>query len=430
MKNIILTTFSLFLFVGVSVGQKPMKTLKKASKDLAKYHKNPAENAGALDEAMAKVEMAFESEEVKSNPEAYNIKGEIFNSIADAEMKQSLIKPEFQIKNPEAGIKAYEAYTKALELATKKYHTKDALNGLIQAETHLSNLGITAFQKQDYKAAFKNFSSANKVYEILKENGKNSRLDDEVTRDDQYFYTGVAGYYGEMGEEALPILMKMYEAGTDKALVYEALYNIKDQMGDANAMDFLAKGRELNPEDTGLLFSEINAFLKKGKLDELIDKLKAAIAAEPDNVTVYTTLGNVYDQLTAKSTEAGDETKAKEYRDNALDYYNQTLEKEPNNFDALYSIGAIYYNQAAAMTEDINQYANDFSKEGTAKYNELNKKMLGMFDQALPFFQKAEAVNPKDINTIVALGEIYARKGDLEKTKQYKELRDSLSGQK
>lgn len=430
MKNTILVALSLFMFVGVSVGQNPMKMLKKANKELAKYHKDPIGNATALESAMAKMTEAFESDEVKSNPAAYNIKGDIYNSIADSEMKQSLLNPDFVIKNPKAGLMAFEAFKKGIELGTKKYHKKDALSGMSQLETHLSNLGITAFQKKDYKLAFENFNAANQLYDLLKDNGKKSRLDDDAARDDQYFYTGVAGYYGEMGEAVLPILMKMYEAGTDKPLVYEALFNIKDKMGDADAMSYLTKGREMAPDDTGLLFAEINAFLQKGKLDELIDKLKSAIAAEPDNLSVYTTLGNVYDQLTAKANEAGDAAKAQEYTTNALDYYNQVLAKDGQNFDALYSIGAIYYNQAAGLTEEINKYANDFSSEGTAKYDELNKKMMGLFDEALPFFQKAEAANPKDINTIVALGEIYARKGDMEKTKQYKELRESLSGQK
>jgi len=35
---------------------------------------------------------------------------------------------------------------------------------------------------------------------------------------------------------------------------------------------------------------------------------------------------------------------------------------------------------------------------------------MGLFDQSLPFFKKAESIDPNDIKTLIALHEIYSRK--------------------
>jgi len=67
-------------------------------------------------------------------------------------------------------------------------------------------------------------------------------------------------------------------------------------MGDkSGAGSILSEGREKFPNDAGLLFAEINLYLKDGRLNELTARLEQAIEQEPNNVSLYVTLGNVYD---------------------------------------------------------------------------------------------------------------------------------------
>ena len=185
-------------------------------------------------------------------------------------------------------------------------------------------------------------------------------------------------------------------------------------------------GREAFPEDNGLLFSEINYYLASGELDKMIGKLEIALEKEPDNQSVILTLGQVYDQLQVKANEAGETEKAKGYFDKSLEYYNSALAQDPDNFDLNYSIGALYYNNAAGFTPMLNEVANDFSKEGEAKYNEIKEQMSALFDKALPYFEKADSINGKDRNTLIALKEIAARKDDFAKSNEYKERLEAL----
>jgi Flp pilus assembly protein TadD len=419
MKKILFVLFA-FVFTIASINaQEGKKALKQASKNLGKYNQDPMNNIDKLEEALSLLSVAFESEEVTSDPESYNVKGKIYNEIANAEIRQLLLDPEYNLATPNAANEAYIAFNKAIEMATKGHHTKDALNGLAETEGHLNNVGITMFQVQKYSEAFDNFNNGINAYKLLKDGGKDSRLDEEATRNDHYFYTAAAGYYGERYEDAMPLLLSMKET-TDKPIVFEALFNANLETDKKAAELYLSEGRVKFPSDTGLLFAEINFFLKEGRLDELVDKLKVAIEKEPDNATVYVTLGNVYDQLSQAATKEENTEKAAEYFDSAKDYYSQTLTIDSVNFDATYSLGALYYNKAAAMTEEINLYANDFSKAGTQKYNDAKARMDGLFNQATPHFLAAEKIQPTDANTLIALKEIYARMGNLEKAKEYK----------
>lgn len=432
MRKIVLSLLSVFLLVGTTSAQTGKKALKKAGKEINKYSSDPVNAAESLEAGLALLNTAFEDAEVAANPDSYIMKGKMYNDIIGGEWKNSLINPEVTMNSVDAPYLSAESYVKALELASKKSQTKAALAGLADTEAYLNNVGVMFFEDQDYGTAFNYFNKAIEIYKVINENGGKSRLDEEAIRNEHYYITAASGYYGDKKQEAKPLLIDMYNQNSDKALVYEALFNISSEEGSADAEAYLAKGRELFPEDNGLLFAEINYFLKEGRLDELTGKLKKAIEKEPENASIYITLGSVYDQLNQKEREAGNTEKATEYFDLAMDYYNQTLERDPDNFDAMYSQGALYYNRAAAMTDEINELANDFSPAGTKKYNELKAEMDTQFSKALPYFENADkaasAKGETDLNTLVALKEIYARTNQLDKVGPLKARIEALQG--
>ena len=186
------------------------------------------------------------------------------------------------------------------------------------------------------------------------------------------------------------------------------------------AYSYLKEGRKLYPNDTALLFAEINHFLQTNETDQLISTLKLAIRKEPNNISLYTTLATVYDNIHQDAVRNGDAKKAEEYFNKALDRYNYALKKDIHNFDVVYSIGALYFNKAATMTNDLNDLSMDFSKEGMKKYDLKKKEMVQQFDLALPHFQKAESLRRNDMSTLIALKEIYAKKNDLKLMKEFK----------
>jgi hypothetical protein len=427
MKKLFFIVLTIFVVASVANAQDAKKALKNASKDLTKYYQDPVNNGTLLDAALKSVNAAFEDATVAADPESFLTKATIYKEIANSEFAFSGINPNFKIKTLDAGIQAYNAFMKLKEIAIKKNHAKDALTGLSDVEGILSRCGAAYFDKQDYLSAFKNFNTMMAVSKLLKENKMKSSLDLPEDFNNIQYYTALTGYYGKANEaELMPILDDMFKAGTDKAVVYEALYNFKKEKDEAGALAVLEAGRKKLPEETSILFAEINHYLGKGNLDVLIDKLKSAISKEPKNVSLYTTLGNVYDQLSVK--EKANPTKHAEYFKNAMDYYNQAIAIDDKNATAVYSIGALYYNKAASYTTEINKLANDLSAAATKKYDALKAEMMSEFEKALPFFIKSEQIDPKDKNSLIALKEIYARKNLFDKVNEYKAKLEALDG--
>ncbi len=418
MKNLFaILTVMLFSVLSISA-QDAFKELKNAEKAIKKYVAN-TDSGDELTKGIQLMESAFSSDDVMSQAKSWITKGKLMNMLADAEMKNKTldIAGTYVIAAPDAATDAYQAFSKAAEMSDRKNELKEIHSGLASVENHLNNFGIVAYQAKDYEKAFANFSQSIAVAETLKGMGKKSRLDDEALLSDQNFFSAVSAYYSKNFEGAMPFLKTLLDSGNKDPFVYEALYNITADSDPEMAVGYLAKGRELNPDNTGLLFTEINHYLKVGELDKLIGKLETAIEKEPDNTSIYNTLGSVYDQMQQKETDA---TKSQELRDKAKGYYETVLEKEPGNFDAMYSLGALYYNKAATFVDKLNTLSADLTPAGMKAYDNTKADMDALFAKALPYFEKAEKANGEDPNTIIALKEIYARLNNLEKSNEYK----------
>ncbi len=429
MKNLFLLFVVTAFSLNLATAQDPGKMFKSAEKTLKKFASDPTSvTANDCANAIASMNDALASSELSGQAKYFISKAKVLNMIADEEFKQSTLNPSYKMVNSNSALEALSALKMAQELEGKK-KAKDIAYGLTDVELHLNNFGIVAYQNKDYSTAYDNFKASIDAYDMLTGMGKDSRLGVDNLLNDQYFYASVSAYYSERFDDAKPLLEKMYNDGSSEAFVYEALYNINKEADPDKAVAYLGKGREMNPDDTGLLFAEINHYLAAGKLDELIGKLEMAIEKEPDNLSVYNTLGSVYDQLQQNSTKEGDAEKAQGYFDKALENYNAVLAKDESNFDATYSIGALYYNRAATYVEKLNALANDLSSEGMKKYDNVKAEMDEQFKLALPFFEKAEGLNGNDPNTLIALAEIHARLNDLEKSKAYKQKREALGNQ-
>ncbi|HMQ50016.1 MAG TPA: tetratricopeptide repeat protein [Saprospiraceae bacterium] len=426
MKKLLFGILSLFLVASLSA-QDGKKAYRKATTALGAFYLDQINNKGKLQEAYDAINEALADAEVAAEAKSWVSKGEIYNEISNQMVLARQLGSGNEglpaVENP--AIEAAEALTKAYNMAEKKYEKSDALKALRVTQGNLSNLGIFAYEDQNFDAAYANFDQVIKSHTLMKEGKEASALDVEDDYNNQLYITGLAALNAGKVAEATAYFQQLYDIKYDKPAIYEALYKAKMEGDAANAYTYLEEGRKRYPDDVSLLFAEINHFLRENKLDELIGKIQKAIEKEPDNVSLYSTLGNVYDNLYQKELSAGNEAAAQGHFDNAMKYYNSAIEKDPKYADALYSLGALFYNKAAVMTTQLNKLADDYSKEGIKKYEALKASIFLEFDKALPYFQKAEALAPNDVNTLIALKEIYARKDDLEKSNEFKTRLDN-----
>lgn len=428
MKKILLLLLGVMMIGSSVMAQEGKKAYKKANRLLGSYNLDPTANADKLGEAQTLINTALENAEVGAMAKAWALKGKIYNELIGSQMTKKIIDPAYVVENLGDANIAFEALKKGLGLATKKFEKKDIFNALKVTAGHLSNAAITSFSDKDYKNAFANFKSTIDLNDLMVENGKEATFADESVLQEQVFYTAVSGYYAEEYDAVMPIFEKAMAMENPDPFIFEGMYNMKKESDKEGAVAILNKGREKYPDDTSLLYAEINHMVAEGQLEQLIGKLEDAVAKDPDNISVYTTLGAVYDNLSTQTKEDGDEAKSSMYFDKSVEWFNKAIAKDDANFDALYSLGALYYNKAASYTDPLNELANDFSAEGNKKYDALKAKMDDLFETAFPLFEKAEKLNGEDMNTLLAIKEIYARKGELEKSNEYKAKIEALSG--
>jgi len=422
------------LFMGITLqAQSPGDALKDAKKFLTKA--NLEENSDKQNEFLAQAKeqidiasAGIQSIDAKDHYKLWSAKGEIYNKMAKMDSNMSFINPNHKAKYPEAASTAFEAFKQTMPLALKKWQKSDALNNILSAAGSMTNAGRVMYTEKNYKGALNIFEKAIAARELLMENGENGFLSTDVELNDHIFMTALAASISKNTAAATKYFGKLYDAKYDNAAIYDGYFRALKDTDKEKAVEVLAKGREMYPEDEGLLIAEINYYLAEEKLDVLVDRLKTAIAKDATNTTYVSTLGNVYDNLSVREAEAGNAAKSSEYFNLALEYYNKALDMDPNYHTALYNAGTLYYNKAAILTKEMVELSSDYSKAGTAKYNAKKVEVFANFDKALPYFQKAEVIDPNDLGTLTALKEIYAKKDDLEKSTEFKKRLENAQG--
>jgi len=426
MKNLFLLLFAAFLGFGVQA-QDAEKDLKSAKKLLASY-KLDNEKTDDLAEAGGLVEAVLNDSELGKDYKALAIVAEVYENQMTSDQAKLQFNQIQEPRFPMAASKAYKTYKKAFMVAEKKYQTKEALDGMSKSSLFLNNIGFGLYESGDAAGALTYFEQYLEADKLLKENGQDGLLTTDSLYQNQIFISSAMATSSGQTDKAEMYLNELVSLDYRDPLVYSNLYALYKDSDKDKAITYLDQGRAAFPDDINLLFSEINYYLSEGRLEELIDKLKAAIAAEPENASVRSTLGSVYDQLYQKANTAGNQADADKYFKESEMAYAEALELDPDASEVNYSLGALYYNRAVIYISEMNELAEDYSKEGTKTYEAKKAQAMAEFDRALPYFTKAYEANKEDRNTLIALKEIYARKDMFDKSNEMKTQLEALGG--
>ncbi len=411
-KVIIIALLAIFGTATLSAQDNPKRTFRQAKRSLSAFELDNSK-VDELNQAVELIMYTAKDEKMKTDPEVWNVMGDIYSAYLELDYKNSLMDENYKPQYLQEANKAYMAYKKGYEVAEKSRDQDDALAGMAGLIQSMSNSGITVLQAGDQMGAYNIFRNVLDIHELLQEHEKDSPLNDPEAMNNQLFLAGYAALLAEQYELAKPYYEQLKANDYDDPSLYEGLFKIKSQEDPEGAEAILSEGREKYPDDLSLLYAEINAALKNNEIASLESKLKEAINKDPNNVSLYTTTGSVYDRLFQEMMDA-DTVKANMYFDSAKVYFEKALELNPDNVDAIYSIGALYYNKAAQGTQELQALADDLTAAGMKKYDAKKLEVDQIFDKALPYFQKAERVNPSDRNTLIALKEIYARKNKMD----------------
>lgn len=428
MKKFLFALSALLLAAGHTHAQEEgAKLAKSAGKAFTSYNIDPSSNSAKLEEAKQKIDQAVQHADAQALASAWITRGDIYSTIFKRDMALLMVNPNAPMSGDNDALVAFEAYKKAHEVATKNYEKKDALKGIADVQGDLINMGAMKYEARESEKAYLSFNASMQAHDLLKAANQKSHLDEKGKYDELAFYTAAAAWEGNRCPDAMPILENLIKNGINEPAAYLGLYECKLQAGDTTAAQVvLADGRKKFPDDTQLLFAEINAFQAAGKLDELIGRLKTAIDKEPDNVSLYIAMGTTYNELYTREETAKNEAKSGEYFEEAEKYYNLAMQKNPGSVDAVYLLGALYYNKAVLINQEMEAMPADYSAAGQKKSAAAKEKIDALFNQSLPYLQKAESLDPNNLNTLIALNEIYAREDNEIMFTEFKKRLDTV----
>src|SRR5690606_38459225 len=110
--------------------------------------------------------------------------------------------------------------------------------------------------------------------------------------------------------------------------IYRNLGKLYEEVEDeAAALRIFGEGRELFPDDNGLVFDELDFYLKQGNPVDAMELMEKALALDPGNATLWYSLG------VAKLKEGA--------IGEAEDAFEKAVSIKPDYYHAYYHLGLI-----------------------------------------------------------------------------------------
>ena len=172
--------------------------------------------------------------------------------------------------------------------------------------------------------------------------------------------------------------------------VYVMITDIYERKNsEAKWLETMKLAKAKYPNDKRILNNEINYYLKSGKGEESIAKLKEGIAAHPKKAEVYIILGQTDYNMANPTDKDGkalaSPANAAELEANALANYAKAIEINSNDPFPHFYTGIVHYNAAKIMTDEMN-------KADDKKYKEMEPKRNAKIEAGIPFLLKAKSL--------------------------------------
>jgi tetratricopeptide (TPR) repeat protein len=300
--------------------------------------------------------------------------------------------PEFRNAYPDAMLRSVDSYKRAMELDPKGTYLEENKTGIAQLNALGLVNGIEAFNENNFSLASQSFANAAAAASAI-----------GVVDTQAVYNAGLAAERGKDYENALKYYGQAADYGYMGPSMYLFIANVYNDKEDMDGyLNAIQKGRTVYPENKDLIIYELNYYLKNDRFEEAERNLKLAIEADPTNKILLFSLGAVYDNL-------------KRYED-AKAAYEKALEVDPNYFDANYNLGALIFNKGV----ELNNAANEI--DDNKKYQKAKDEAKAVFEQAIPYLERAHEAEASDKATIQSLMQAYALVGRNDKYMEMKSL--------
>lgn len=339
---------------------------------------------GKLDKAVEYIEPTTTHEKTMNEAKTWFFRGNIYLAIAQTD------NPEYKKLAEKPLEVAIDSYKKAMSLPDANEYKLEIIQQIDFIANTTYNEGIEAYKVNNFKGAAEAFLRTSDLKEMFFGADTNALVN-----------AAVAANQANEPKMARQIYEKLMKENGPSPSIYGAYPATLLQCGDTTAaIAAAAKGRQLYPDNFQVLIAETNVFLSTKQPEKAMANLQSAVQKDPNNVTIVFAIGAQYDQM-------GNVEEAEKA-------YLKVLSLDPNHFDAVYNLGALFVNKAASLMADANKLPLDKVKE----FDVFKTQADSYLEKALPYLEKAHVMAPTDKSTILTLKEIYARKSMFDKVKE------------
>lgn len=289
---------------------------------------------------------------------------------------------------------AMESFAKADQMAKagSEYFITDPATGPIpvtksqqigQLANWYLNRGAALYQSDSLEEAMVNFEKTQVVLP-----------DDTIA----YFYGGFVANAMENHDKAIENFEKYLEKGGTSSDAYSLMINTYSgpKEDKEKALEVTRRAKEKYPENPEFPKVEIGLLIDLNKVEEAKKGLEEAVVREPDNKTYHFYLGYVNSKL--ENMEA------------AKKNFADALRVDPSYFDAQYYLAQVYMIDASKIMDQLKNLG--ISAADKKKQADLDKQLVEKFKIALPHWEKAEKLQPNDLDVLDRLRTIYYYLGD------------------
>lgn len=306
------------------------------------------------------------------------IKGKLINSAIE-DTKAS--------KDAEGAKKLYEAYL---------LEKKDTINLYYAASTYVNAKDYDTALKLYEELKVLNYSGkATYYYAVNKVNSQEDFFNNAADRDRMV----------KMGTHEKP---RTENVASKRGEIYKNVALIYVQQGKMDlAKKAVSDARKANPDDTSLILTEANLYLESKDMDTYKKLISEALEKNPNDVDLIFNLGVV-------SAGAKNNIEAEKF-------YKKVMELDPKYINAYINMAAMKLDDEKAIIDEMNKLGN--SADDMKRYNVLKKKREDLFRSTIPYLEKAVALEPKNVDVVKTLLNVYSA---LEMTTEYKALKAKM----
>ncbi|AZB11227.1 hypothetical protein EG344_21505 [Chryseobacterium sp. G0162] len=318
---------------------------------------------------------------------------------------------------------------------------KGDVNAKLQAA---NKAAMDAYNAKNYTAAAPKFVE---VYDLLKANGQDNKI--------YMYYSGLSHALANESDPAIKIYTDLINSGftgvettytakekksgnvvnLDKATwelmkknsdysdfkteqsagvevdLYETLSLLLLNAKKSNeALVIIEKGLAKYPNNAKLKESQTTAYLQSGNMDKFVTNLKEQLAKNPNDATNWYNLGVMQAKTPATVNDA-------------LESFKKAIELKPDFANAYQNLVYTTIGDDSKIVADINALRKDKPDEATKLIDARRER----FAKALPFAESWYKADPKNIDAVSTLKEIYVVTKNMDKVKEMKAKEAELS---